>query len=256
MITTEIYYEIFRYLRPNERMILNEIDCIKLYYQNFVKSFIWPKLFKDLRPNGFRSCNRPDSVNEIKFETQRGFTIIKELNINEFSILECDQINEVETGLISHFIILGKNITKVELYDCHGIVDKQFFLKKDIVAVLPQDTCFMSSQFSKIKIKVYADSVNKIFAKKYFLKNDDFITLMNNAITFDTFIYNESKIHMFLIHSEGICYFRYELNYDNYSPMLYKICRIYESYTFLKYAKKYPISICYSYFIGGALIIS
>lgn len=45
----EIWLEILEYISPRDRIKLLHIDCIKPLYVQFVKTIIWPKIFKDLR---------------------------------------------------------------------------------------------------------------------------------------------------------------------------------------------------------------
>ncbi|MGL5934910.1 MAG: hypothetical protein ACRCZI_04730 [Cetobacterium sp.] len=227
MLPTEIYYEIFRYLRPNERMILNEVDCIKLYYQNFVKTTIWPKLFKSLT-----YCNpKCGIISNITFNLQiiednyyyyqvdsirthryidtfysNTFCVFDYTNItlttNKETIIDLPFYEEDNNKVLSHFIILGKNISKIELHDCNGFVYHNFYLTQDIVKFKLPDI----SMFMDYKIKIYADSVNKVYGKEYLI-DDDVIESLRITYHMKIETYQNHKIHKYLLCSDGLTSF-------------------------------------------------
>lgn len=216
MLPTEIYYEIFQYLRPCERMILNEVQC----YQSFVKSIIWPKLFKSLT-----YCNpKCGIISNITFNHQtkkefnylRTYRYIDTFYSNTFCVFDYTNItsttgketiielpfyeNEKENKVLSHFIILGKNITKIELLDCNGVVYYNFYLKKDIVKFKLSDICMPLIDWVGLQyiIKVYADSINKVYSKEYLIDND-VINSLRIPYHMKIETYQNHKIHKYLL---------------------------------------------------------
>lgn len=234
----EIYFEIFKYLSPKERIIFGSCsDETKRIHENFVKYIIWPKLFKALRPrvnievDEVEFNNESDEISDIKFKFHN--FIINEIEmkiINETYPIEYNENGDIFTKLyeidtknsraLSNLIILGKNITKVEMrtdyYSSYSIICRKFYLKKDIVkfdfgVILP----YIFVQCHKIYIKIYG-SVDKVFVKEYTIdKNctdtiNTFVSNTRNCIfKRNTNIQVANRLQTKLMFCNGMCVFRY-----------------------------------------------
>lgn len=219
-LPTEIMFKIFEYMRPSDRIdFISKNKNLQPVYNSFIKTCIFPKLFKALRPNGMKTYFSKNKIYDVKFSKNNDDKYVFDKLINTtFEIVEYkphDYIIPRSGNGLDHFIIIGKNITKVEFifdeysgYSC-------YYLKSDIVKFKPNKFCipYTSTSYINIRLKIYADSIDKIFAKEYIFEYDTCDFLYDNCIMFPDMIYKKGKVvYSGLFFLRGLCRYRYFVN--------------------------------------------
>ncbi len=96
--------------------------------------------------------------------------------------------------IISSFTIIGKNISKFELY-CNGmIIFKQDFLNANMVNIIPFLKGFYIPDYTNVEIRIYAPEVNNVYCRYLFLKKSDSL-LCKNDHYYNDIHYNDKKLY-------------------------------------------------------------
>lgn len=117
-------------------------------------------------------------------------------------------IIEKNIGLTKKFIIIGKNINKVELYFENTLLWKCNYIAKsnNIIKVEPFEFGMSSSFSRKIKLVIKAEMVDKVFSYNFITSHNMLWCYYNSPKEFNIVFFNKNKLYTKIIfYDRKIC---------------------------------------------------
>ena len=113
--------------------------------------------------------------------------------------------------LISNFIIMGKNIKKVELIISGEVVAHEFYLNASLVSFIPfaQGLFISNLVYSDIDLRIMADEVNKLYSTHYYFPMKTVRDLQSKSMMNNHCIYSNGFYKSDYMIADGAGCFRY-----------------------------------------------
>ena len=211
-LPVDIIIEIFKCMRSSERILVaDKHSILKRWHKIFVKTIVWTRLFRTLRPNGSKTRINTDKVlfGNISINPNNTEFFISEYKPSKDnkSIYRFGYNKDIH-GL-DQFIILGKNITKIELFSIYNgghTISRQFFLKKDIAKFKPHES-FIPISNVIFEMKIYADSIDRVFAKTYHFGDEYKFTMSSSILLYGMIMSNANCLYSCLLFIDNICHY-------------------------------------------------
>lgn len=222
-LPVEIIFMIFERTQSIERQILSKCNRIlNKCHVKYIEKYIFPKLFRDLSS---KSYNLRKFIKN--YENKENDLIFKQVNIgyvltgirNKFSFIDEIKNNVLNSSslynAIDYIIILGRNITKVEIYTGLRVIYKKHCFSTNILKIKPSDICFLLHSLNEVfNIRVFSDKTNKIYAKYLYFNIFTHRFLMDNRIFINNFIYNKGTLFYNFAYQNGLTGYRYYMHQD------------------------------------------
>lgn len=204
-----VNYYFYNYIK----LITKKSKRIKLLF--FIKKRLkkcrnYYKTVKSLMMNDILNNEFPDFKIDVLSTYAFPFIVYKQVITNENGYFMSLRISKLG-DLISNFIIIGKNIKRVELLIGGEVVAHEFYLNAGLVSFIPfaQGLFITNLAFHDINLRITADEVLTLYATHYYFPIKILDNLRSKCIMYNHCVYTNGFYKSDYINDDGMGYFRY-----------------------------------------------